>query len=162
MGIEAVGSYSAAYTKNEEVKQFKDTLGKDDFLKLLITELRYQDATNPMQDREFIAQMAQFSSLEQMHEINTTLEQGLFALTSSQLQLGEFVLGKLDELSGHFAAANLNQGVGLLGKEVTYQLEGEEKTGLATALKKAGNGYVVLVNGEEVPLADISLVKQVQ
>jgi flagellar basal-body rod modification protein FlgD len=41
-------------------------LGRDDFLRLLITQLTHQDPMSPMEDRDFIAQMAQFSTLEQM------------------------------------------------------------------------------------------------
>jgi len=55
-------------------KDIAQVMGKDEFLKLLVTELQNQDPTNPMQDREFIAQMAQFSSLEQMLNINKGVE----------------------------------------------------------------------------------------
>lgn len=46
-------------------------MGKDEFLKLLITQLQNQDPTSPMEDKQFIAQMAQFSALEQMTNMST-------------------------------------------------------------------------------------------
>ncbi|KQY83121.1 flagellar hook capping protein [Paenibacillus sp. Root52] len=59
-------------------------LGKDQFLKILITQLQNQDPMQPMEDKEFIAQMAQFSSVEQLVNISSqlkTLNQSLGAVS---------------------------------------------------------------------------------
>lgn len=58
----------------------KQTLGADDFMKILMTQLTAQDPMNPMKDTEFIAQMANFSSLEQMR----TLSQSFTSYSNDQ------------------------------------------------------------------------------
>ncbi|MFQ5752983.1 MAG: flagellar hook assembly protein FlgD, partial [bacterium] len=52
----------------------ESVLGKDDFLKILVTQLTHQDPINPIKGEEFAAQLAQFSSVEQLHNINSNLE----------------------------------------------------------------------------------------
>jgi len=71
-----------------------NTLGKDDFLKLLMTQLQNQDPSNPMEDTEFIAQMAQFSSLEQMTNLNNTFQKFITQQQQSQLISYNQFIGK--------------------------------------------------------------------
>ena len=85
----------AANAVLDNKREYKASLDKDDFLKILITQLSHQDPTAPMEDKEFIAQMAQFSSLEQM--TNMTRQ---FAQLSGLLQSGQAVslLGRSVEI----------------------------------------------------------------
>lgn len=61
-GISGAASWQTAATSD------RSKLGTTDFLKLLVTQLQYQDPLKPMEDREFMAQIAQFSTLEQVAE----------------------------------------------------------------------------------------------
>ena len=78
----AVNNFNKANTVNGRTAS--QQLGKDDFLKLLITQLSNQDTTNPMEDTQFIAQMAQFSSLEQMTNMNESFNKMAAMINSSQ------------------------------------------------------------------------------
>ena len=78
----AVNNFNKANTVNGRTAS--QQLGKDDFLKLLITQLSNQDPTNPMEDTQVIAQMAQFSSLEQMTNMNESFNKMAAMINSSQ------------------------------------------------------------------------------
>lgn len=68
-------NYSAATTTSGTTKsKTNNELGKDDFLQLLVTQLQHQDPLAPMEDKDFIAQMAQFTSLEQMKNMNNAVQ----------------------------------------------------------------------------------------
>lgn len=109
-------------------------LGKDDFLRLLATELRYQDPLSPTDDKEFMSQMAQFSSLEQMTNVATGV----------------------DRLSADNAFA---EAVGLLGKQVGYTAgDGSTATGIATGVQVANGAVTITVGGATVGLDAIQTV----
>ncbi len=94
----AVENQVNSYNKTLVVEGRKTSseLGKDDFLKLLITQLSNQDPTNPMEDTEFISQMAQFSSLEQMTNMSNSFSKMASFLNSSE---AASTLGKTVELN---------------------------------------------------------------
>lgn len=139
---------------------YNNTLGRDDFLKLLLTELRYQDAMNPMQDKEFISQMAQFSSLEQMQNLNNSLEDGMTALAESQVEMGAGLSSMMEALNYQLSLSNFYDGLNILGKEVTYSLEDEEQlTGIVSSLKQVDGRYFAHVGENQVPLDKIMEIK---
>lgn len=74
-------------TKKEETKG-TGTLGKDAFLQLLVAQMKYQDPLNPSSDTEWIAQMAQFSTLEQMQNMNSTISNSqAFSMIGQNVQI---------------------------------------------------------------------------
>ena len=90
----AVNTYNK--TLVHEGRKTSNELGKDDFLKLLITQLSNQDPTSPMEDTQFISQMAQFSSLEQMTNMSTSFAKMADYLNSQE---AAGTLGKTVELN---------------------------------------------------------------
>ena len=91
---QAVDFYNKQNTTTE--RTVSNELGKDDFLKLLITQLQNQDPTDPMENQEFIAQMAQFSSLEQMTNMSTSFAKMASFISSQE---AASTLGKTVELN---------------------------------------------------------------
>ena len=110
----------------------KQTLGAQDFLKLLTVQLQTQDPLDPMKDTDFIAQMANFTSLEQMRELSTNFS-------------------SFQEQQQRVAAQ------AYLGKEVTLA---NEESGIVTAIEQAEDGSLIVSVGEqEYPISDIRRVK---
>jgi flagellar basal-body rod modification protein FlgD len=71
------------------------TLGQEDFLKLLVTQLTTQDPLNPLKDTEFIAQMTQFSALEQFRNMQTEIAK---LRSEQQISQAQALLGRTVEL----------------------------------------------------------------
>lgn len=88
---------SSYYLSNANVKQSttgNNTLGKDAFLKLLVTQLKNQDPISPMDNSEFISQMATFSQLEQIMSINEEIEELIETNKTQQMFSYQSLLGK--------------------------------------------------------------------
>lgn len=102
----AVDSFNKTLTVNG--RKTNHELGKDDFLKILIAQLSNQDPTSPLENTEFIAQMAQFSSLEQMTNMSQNFEKMASFINTSEAQS---MLGKTVEVDlGETTAKGLVEG----------------------------------------------------
>ncbi len=112
-----------------------DQFGQDTFLKLLVAQLRYQDPTNPQDGSEFLAQTAQFTSVEKLSEL---------ADLQTQLLSAQRVLGAS----------------GMVGRTVTYPgQDGLDATGVVTAARLGADGPVLRVDDKDVPLASVKEVR---
>jgi len=126
MDATSIKSTSSPTAATQAPKSGKNSeLGKDQFLKLFVAQLQHQDPMNPMQDQDFMGQMASFSTLEQvtnMAEANTAM--------ASNLQM--------------------SQSVGLLGRTVTWLDEDDvSHTGTVEKVATAGGKPVLTVSGTE-------------
>jgi len=103
------------------------SLGEQDFLNLLCTQLKNQDPLNPMKDTEFIAQLAQFSSLEQMSTMNTNMS---YLLEQSYY----------------------NTNAAMLGKTVTMS---DGTTGVVTKITKESSSMYLYIGENKYSLSDV-------
>ncbi len=131
-----VTSISSSTTPPPSARQ-AGQLGKDDFLKLLLTQLRNQDPLRPMEDTEFIAQLAQFATLERMQEIG-------------------------DRMAVLLEVEQLGQANGLIGKAIMALTgsEGESISGTVESVKMVEGNAVLMVDGKPVSLRDVLSVEE--
>lgn len=100
-------------TKKGEKPRNTGELGKDDFLNLLVTQLRYQDPLQPMDDKEFIGQLAQFSALEQMQNLNSSFSAvKAFNLIGKRISANIAVetSGEIQIVEGYVSNIKISQG----------------------------------------------------
>ena len=135
-GITSIDGVTPTGRTNASAATASDGLGQDAFLKLLVAQLKNQDPFKPMEDRDFVAQLAQLNSLNQLTEMNATLTQ----LSSSQ---------------------TLAQASALIGKSVTgLSALGSEITGVVTGLHLIGGKVMLDVDGVSVGIDSIHEVSE--
>lgn len=129
MAISAISGSTAAPATQAQ------SLGLQDFLKILLTQLNYQDPLKPVDNQQFMAQMAQFTSLEQTQRVND----------------------KLDQLITNQAAL---QSVGLIGRAVDVETGSGKVSGTVASLFLQGATPMVSVTtAQGTVLNDISLAQ---
>lgn len=149
MAVSAVTTQSIP--SMEDTKASESVLGKDDFLNLLVAQLRNQDPLKPMESTEFTAQLAQFSSLEQLYNVNDnlgTLESSQAAMHNNQ---AVSMIGKTAWAQGSIiqkadnAAVDLHFGLGQDASETMvyiYDAQGTYVKTISAGAMQAGSHLV--------------------
>jgi flagellar basal-body rod modification protein FlgD len=114
---------AATATATSAKSTSKNTLGKDSFMKMMIAQLQNQDPLNPMDGTAFVAQLAQFSSLEQLQNLNDVM-------STLPTYLGSFSNAQMANLIGSEATAAGNViTVSGSSTKITYQLPSDIQSG---------------------------------
>lgn len=146
--ITSTTSASSAATALTGIKS-STNLGRDEFLKLLITQLRNQDPLNPQQPSEFAAQLAQYSSVEQLTQLNSAMT-AQNANSQINALIGKTALGA--SLLGRTVLAAGNQLEIVAGARTSVHAEIGTQGGKATL-------HLFDSSGHEVTHRDLGLVK---
>jgi flagellar basal-body rod modification protein FlgD len=129
-----------------------DEVSKEDFLQLLVTQLKHQDPLSPISNEDFLAQLAQFSSLEQLQNINTGTQTGLLLQQSVTNSLATSLIGKEVLVGTDTLSIEGGQGVdfcfslGAAG-HVTAEIR-DAQGGLVRTLRVDGEDGLALTPGE--------------
>jgi len=114
LGLDAINALGLSSAQSTVAK--KQTLGQDEFLKLMTTQMTHQDPTKPMENGEFLAQMAQFGTVSGIQDLQELFKNFAASISSDQaLQASGLV--------GHSVSIQSNQGVLPAGGEIKGQLE---------------------------------------
>jgi len=141
--IDALTQATAATTGTSSVNSTKDAvMGKQDFLTLLVAQLQNQDPLNPDNPTEFTAQLAQFSSLEQLFSLNDSMEDLVSANADSDRFSTLSTIGK--DVTYYSTGFNYSGSP----VEIGYQLDGEASE-VTLSLQQNGT-TVATINGEDL------------
>jgi flagellar basal-body rod modification protein FlgD len=133
-----------AFGSTSETTTSSQTMGKDDFMKLMLAQLQNQDPMNPMDNTAFVAQTAQFTSLEQLQSINKTL-QGLASQSGNGgVASASALLGKTVTVNGSPLTLD-----GSNSAPVAYGLSGPASAVVVRVQDAAGNVVRTLTTGQQ-------------
>ncbi len=141
--------------KAPERKTGDSNLGKDDFLKILMTQLQNQDPANPMQDKDFVAQMATFSSLEQMTNMTKMMETFVTSNNSNAIFQYSEMMGK--EIAWeNVETVKDEDGIPLKNDDGTIKQFVTKGTGIVKSVQQRGKDITIeLMDGTKVNGLDI-------